>query len=281
MNKPKMSYSRVSVFKRCPLKYRMRYLDGLSVAPSQDPYDALYLGRAIHKAIESGPDAGVEAYRDNFYITSDIIEALSCQVAYWGEHIWDYLPDGGQHEIELKCMMKNGCEFIGYADYVVGDSLFDFKVTNYPASFSPTQLFLYKHFWDELHPDQPIKHLYYVFIPKVLIRKRKGESSEQFRQRMIDEVAKKCPVVQEIRNWDEITIQHEVDCFYHDTSFIMGAHEGTVPCVIPEYTKQCERFCNYYELCCFNDQSEIENFDELSDDRKEFYLSRPLPAPLF
>lgn len=261
---PKMSYSRVTTWLRCPYRYRLRYIDGLLPFPDRDPYNVLYLGNSIHKAIEAGPEAGVNDYNSNFMVATNITEAMSLQPQYWGEHIWDYIPEGGQHEVELSYTLPNGCEFTGFVDYIADGTIYDFKVTNNYLPYlddieKRKQLLLYLKVWNELHADAPIWRIAYVFIPKTMLRPRRTETDEQYLARMRDKVnSLKATVV--YVNWDENELNAVYSQFIHDSSQLREIHmspEGK--CYERDFRDNCERFCPYYDVCAFGAEDNISN----------------------
>ena len=261
---PKMSYSRVATWHQCPYKYRLRYIDGLVPFPSQDPYNALYLGNAIHKAIEAGPEAGIAAYNANFFIATNVTEAMSLQVSHWAEHIWGVIPEGGQHEVELSYVLPNGCLFTGFIDYIVGDTIYDFKVTNNGGVYlqdieKRKQLLLYLKIWNETHPDSPVRHIAYVFIPKTMLRPRRNETDEQYLARMRDKVSTLRATVAQV-DWDETELNRVYSQFIKDTSALREIHlEPTGKCYEREFVPNCERFCPYYDVCTTGADDNIMN----------------------
>lgn len=175
------SYSRVGCFVQCPRKYKYQYVDHLKTIPDQDPGNALYLGLALHKGIEMWDvQAGVEEYKSHYNIITDKHINWIMQLEYQLPKVLEMLPPGGEHEIEVKTD-----NFIGYVDYVVGDTIVDFKFSNNIKNYleSP-QLAIYKHFLSLVRPDIQINHLNFLFVPKVNIRQKKGETIIEFRERL-------------------------------------------------------------------------------------------------
>ena len=68
----KFSYSRVGCFANCPYQYKLRYLDKLRTIPEQNFDNALYLGTALHAALESGNvEDAIISYRSNYNVLTD------------------------------------------------------------------------------------------------------------------------------------------------------------------------------------------------------------------
>lgn len=174
------SYSRVECFNRCPYLYKLRYIDGLKTFPSDDPANPLIIGSTLHKAIESGLDEAREYYYNQYPIIGDahIHEFMKIEVLL--PKILEVLPKG-ESEIKLE-----DSEFVGFIDYLTEDSILDFKYSNNVGHYLESgQLSIYKHFYEKTHPGHTIDNLYFVFVPKTMIRQKKTEDLYQFRQRLL------------------------------------------------------------------------------------------------
>ena len=64
-------YSAVSTFEQCPYRYKLQYIDGLKTIPSDDPANALVIGTALHKAIETDIDTAIQEYFNSYNIITD------------------------------------------------------------------------------------------------------------------------------------------------------------------------------------------------------------------
>lgn len=183
----RFSYSRVGCYGNCPFQYKLKYLDGLKTIPEQNPDNALYLGLAVHKGIETGSvEEGIKEYKSHFNILSDEHYNWIQQLEYQIPRVINLLPEGGEHELEIKTD-----EFIGFIDYVCGDTLYDFKFSNNIDGYrNSPQLSIYKYYLEKVRPDIKINHLKYVFVPKILIRqKHKAKPPEtimEFRYRLLE-----------------------------------------------------------------------------------------------
>lgn len=179
------SYSRVSCYNTCPYQFKLRYLDGLKTYPSVDPANALYLGTALHTGIEKDYAAARENYISNFQIIDDLQINELIKLEHLILKAKALLPSG-EYELEVK-----DDEFVGFMDLLVKTSeghydLYDFKYSNNVDRYLESgQLHVYKHFYEKTHPGHTIDNLYFVFVPKTMIRQKKTEDLYQFRQRLL------------------------------------------------------------------------------------------------
>lgn len=181
MMKIRYSYSRLSTFAQCPYQYRLRYVDKLKTLPETNADNALYLGLAVHKGLETGSVAeAIAEYKSHYNILTDENINWITQLEYQIPRAIELLPTGGEHELEVT--LDN---FIGFIDYVCGDTLYDFKFSNNVDNYRKSpQLSLYKYFLEQVRPDLKINHLKYIMIPKINIRQKKNETVLEFRQRL-------------------------------------------------------------------------------------------------
>ena len=180
----RFSYSNVSTFGNCPYRWYLNYVKKLKTLPETNADNALWLGLGLHKGIECGVDAGIAEYKSHFNVMTDDNINWITQLEYQIPRVIEMLPKGGEHELEIKTD-----EFVGYIDYVCGDTLFDFKFSNNIDSYTKSpQLSIYKHYLELVRPDIKINHLKYVFVPKISIRqKHKAKPPEtlmEFRTRL-------------------------------------------------------------------------------------------------
>lgn len=237
----RFSYSKVDCFKNCPMKYKYRYIDGLKTIPDQNSDNALYLGSGIHKGIETTVKEGVAEYQNHFYVLTDEIINWSLQLEYWVPKVKELLPENGQHELEIKTE-----DYIGFIDYVVTDTIYDFKFTtekNQSNYLKSSQLSIYKYYYEQTNPKIHINHLKYIFIPKVAIRQKKSETIHQFRERLYESMDKlKIQVVE---------VPYDLESITH---FRNKCNEIETTTEYPKkYNQLCGRFCEYYRYCMFNE----------------------------
>ena len=49
----KLGYSAVNTFEKCPYQYKLRYIDEVEMLDEYEPTDALKIGTALHRGIET------------------------------------------------------------------------------------------------------------------------------------------------------------------------------------------------------------------------------------
>ena len=242
----KFSYSRVSSFGQCPYKWKLRYIDKLKTIPSTDADNALYLGLALHKGIEEGVEAGLEEYKSHYNILTDDNINYLMQLEYQIPKVIELLPEGGEHELEL-----NTDEFIGFIDYVHGDTLYDFKfsnnVDNYLAS---PQLSIYKYYLEQIRPDIKINHLKYIFVPKINIRQKHKakppETLNEFRMRLREHLEASEIKVEEVPYCSESISQFKECC-----QLLKG---------VKDFPKNPTRLCNWCEYQAYCESNGEEDW---------------------
>lgn len=241
----RFSYSNISTFSQCPYKWLLHYRQKLKTIPDTDAGNALWLGLGLHKGIECGVEAGVAEYKSHFNIITDEHINWITQLEYQIPRVINLLPKGGEHELEIKTD-----EFIGYVDYVCGDTLYDFKFSNNIDSYleSP-QLSIYKHYLELVRPDIKINHLKYVFVPKIQIRQKfKAKPQEtiiEFRNRLLEHLqASEIKIIEVPYSGDSIT-QFNQCC----------QHLKTVDKFPKNPTRLCN-WCNYQKYCESNGQED-------------------------
>ncbi len=238
MNVTKFSYSNVSTFGTCPYKWYLNYIEHLKTIPETNPDNALWLGLGLHKGIECGVEAGITEYKSHFNMLTDSHINWIMQLEYQIPRVIELLPEGGEHELEIKFG-----DFIGYADYVCGDTLYDFKFSNNIDNYlNSPQLSIYKYHLEKVRPDIKINHLKYVFVPKIQIRQKlkakPPETIQEFRMRLQEHLdASEIKIVEVEYDSSSITDFQEA-CQYLNTC--------------KEFPKTPSKLCNWcqYKLYC-------------------------------
>ena len=229
------SYSNISIFSQCPYRWKLQYVDRLKTIPDTAPDNALWLGLGLHKGVEEwSVQAGLDEYKSHYNILTDQNINWMIQLEYQLTKFLDILPKGGEHEIEIS--LPN---FVGYVDYVCGDTMFDFKLSNNIDNYlkSP-QLSLYRHYLSLVRPDIKIEHTKFCFVPKVSIRQKKDETLFDFRQRLNEHLeASEIKIVEVPYSEDSVT-QFESACQTLD-------HVENFP---KNETRLCS-WCQYEPLC--------------------------------
>ena len=201
-------YSAVSTFEQCPYQYKLRYIDHLQTLPSDDPANALIIGTALHKAIETDIDTAIQEYFDSYPIIDDLHINEEIKLRYLIPKVKEILPQG-IHEVQVI-----DTNFMGTLDLLVPVSdtefdLYDFKYSNnWMRYMDSRQLHLYKYYYEKTHPDKKIRNMYFIFVPKVAIRQKKTEDLFQFRQRLLKELDKVEPTPRPIQYDPQKVIDH-------------------------------------------------------------------------
>lgn len=193
-----LSYSRVDSYKTCPYKWKLHYIDQLETIDKCDPQDALKLGTCVHESIETNIDDAVHKYMMSYPIIDDKHINEEIKIRGLIPKVLDILPEGGQFEVELSCD-----DFKGFIDYLVPVSddefdIYDFKYSNNIDRYvKSAQLHVYKYFAEKLL-NIKIRNLYFLFVPKTMIRQKKTEDLFQFRERLISTIADMRPEIRQI-----------------------------------------------------------------------------------
>lgn len=230
-------YSAVSTFEQCPYQYKCRYLDGLEVLPSDDPANALIIGTALHKAIETDIDTAISEYFASYPIITDLHIDEEIKLRYLIPMVKEILPEG-THEVQVI-----DSNFIGTLDLLVPVNdkefdLYDFKYSNnWMRYMDSRQLHLYKYYFEKTSGKR-IRNMDFVFVPKVQIRQKKTETIFDFRQRLIKELGKVQPRMEQVHYDPQKVIDH-----LELTQQIMQCQE------FPKNpTKLCS-WCDYKNFC--------------------------------
>ena len=254
-----MSYSRVSGFEQCPFKWKLHYLDNLETIDKCDPADALKLGTALHEGIETDVKTAIEKYFMSYPIIDDKHENEAIKLRRLIPKVKNILPPGGEFEVELNCD-----DFKGFIDYLVpvedDDELID-PVLGIPVEIGPRefdiydfkysnnvnryleggQLHVYKYFAEKLL-NIKIRNLYFVFVPKTMIRQKKTEDLFQFRQRLEETLSTMEPTIERVE-YDP----NKVIDFLISTKHVVESQE---------YEKRPSRLCDWCEYQSYCEKGE-------------------------
>ena len=240
----RFSYSNISTFSQCPYRWYLQYKERLKTLPECNADNPLWLGLGLHKGIECGTEAGIEEYKSHFNILTDEHINWITQLEYQIPRVIELLPEGGEHELKIKTD-----EFVGYIDYVCGDTLYDFKFSNNIDNYlTSPQLSIYKHYLELVRPDIKINHLKYVFVPKIQIRQKfkskPPETIVEFRKRL-----------QEHLEASEIKI---IDVSYDEESITQFQQCCQLLKTVDKFPKNPTRLCNWcpYKKYCESNGSE-------------------------
>ena len=233
-------HSAVSTFEQCPFKYKCQYIDHLTPLPTDDAANALVIGTALHRAIETDIDTAINEYFNSYPIIDDLHINEEIKLRYLVPKVKEHLPEG-IHEVQVV-----DTNFIGTLDLLVpvGDDefdLYDFKYIsqkNQDKYMESRQLHIYKYYFEKCNPGKKIRNMYFVFVPKVQIRQKKTETLLQFRQRLMDELEQVQVTPSPIEYDPQKVIDH-----LELTQAIMTCED------FPKHpTKLCD-WCDYKDYC--------------------------------
>lgn len=228
-----MSYSRVSSFEQCPFKWKLRYIDELGTIDKCDPTDALKLGTALHEGIETDVETAIKNYFMSYPLITDAHENEAMKLRALIPKAKELLPPGGEFERLLECE-----DFKGFIDYLVpvdGDAfdIYDFKYSNNIDRYLESeQLHVYKYFAEKLL-EIKIRNLYFLFVPKTMIRQKKTEELFQFRQRLAETLETMAPRVERVEYDPNKVIE-----FLTSTKHVIECQD---------YEKRPSRLCDWCE----------------------------------
>ena len=235
-----VSYSRISTFKTCPYQYHLRYNEKLKTIFDCDSQSPLILGHALHTGIEKTVEDAIEEYYSAYPLVTDLHVDEAIKLEYLIPKVKDILPDG-EHEVKIE-----NEDFVGYIDLlapVESDEydLYDFKYSNNVDKYMESgQLHLYKYFFELLNPSKRIRNLYFVFVPKVQIKRKyknktnkRDETDAEFRRRIIQELDKKEIIIRRV----DYDLKKVIE-FLTDTKHVVEAKD---------FEKTPSRLCNWCE----------------------------------
>lgn len=246
----RFSFSGAECFDSCPYKFKLRYVDNLDVIPTDDPQNPLRLGTAIHTGAEKDLQTAVHDFLMSYPVIDDRHITEVIKMEHWIPKLKELLPEG-LHEVKFK-----NAVFTGIADLLVpvheGQDpvlpertvqwfdLYDFKYSNNIDHYMESrQLHVYKHYLEKTKGIF-IRKMFFVFIPKVMIKQKKTETIDQFRIRLKSELEQK-----EIQIKEVIFDQSKVDDF-HESCMHIGLTQDfkknrSYLCDWCEYQDYCEK----------------------------------------
>lgn len=242
-----VSYSRVGTFLSCPYKWKLSYKDGWTTLPTDDPQSPLVLGHALHTGIEKDVRTAIREYFFAYPCIDDrhINEAIKLENLI--PKVKDIIP-AGHHEVKLECE-----DFIGFIDLLVPVDedtfdIYDFKYSNNVTHYMESgQLHVYKYFFERLNPGKRIRNLYFLFIPKTMIRQKKTEDLYQFRERLLDTLSTMYPELRQVQYEPNKVME-----FLLDTKRMVEcdnfAKNPTRLCDWCDYKDYCEKGIDYFML---------------------------------
>lgn len=277
MNHSKFGYSAVSTFEQCPCRYKYTWIDKLKTIHSDDPANALIIGTALHRGIETDVDTAIQEYFNSYSVIGDQHIDEEIKLRYLIPRVKEMLPDG-IHEVQVvdtnfmgtldllvpvdltledrdeicsNCRHNEKCNNCQSGQCHLGKyngfyDLYDFKYTNNWMRYTDSrQLHLYKYYFEKVNPGKRIRDMYFVFVPKVQIRQKKTETLFDFRQRLLRELDK---------------IQITLSNIDYDPQKVID-HLELTQCIM-----QCQNFKkNPTKLCDWCDYKKYCNEGDLTD----------------
>ena len=162
-----------------------------------EPSNALTNGLALHKGMEEDVDTAIKEFLNSYPVITDELENEVIKLKHWIPIVKEKVPEG-IHELKIETE-----DFLGFIDLLVKVDdgvydLYDYKYSNNIDSYMKSgQLHIYKDYVEEIYKIK-IRKLFFVFIPKVMIRQKKTEDLYQFRKRLESELAKKEVQIMEV-----------------------------------------------------------------------------------
>ena len=175
----------------------MHYLKGLTTLFDCNPQNPLTNGLALHKGMETDVDTAIKEFLSNYPVITDELENEVIKLRHWIPIVKSVIPEG-IHELKIETK-----DFIGFIDLLVKNEdgtydLYDYKYSNNIDHYMKSgQLHIYKDYVEEIYKVK-IRKMFFVFIPKVMIRQKKTEDLYQFRKRLQEELDKKQILVKEV-----------------------------------------------------------------------------------
>ena len=187
-------FSTAECFENCPARWNYRYKEGIETIESDDPANALKVGTALHKGIETDVDTAIHEYFMSYPVINDLHVNEQIKLEYWLPIVKKMLPEG-QHEVQMQSDFYEGtmdllvpCTKLDSELEQGQFDLYDFKYSNNVKHYMESrQLHVYKYFCEKIL-GKKIRKMFFVFVPKVNIKQKQTESLEQFRIRLRNEL---------------------------------------------------------------------------------------------
>lgn len=233
-------FSTAECYDNCPYKFELTYLQELKTIPSDDPQNPLILGTAIHKGMETDLQTAIQTYMNSYPIITDEHINEIIKMEHWIPRMKEVVPEGF-HEVTF-----SNSYYMGTADLLVPVEnpreetfdLYDYKYSNNQEHYMESrQLHVYKHYLEHINGIH-IRKMFFVFVPKVMIRQGHKENIQQFRHRLQDELNKVDVQIREV-----IFNQEKVDDFHHTCMKI--ATDSTMK---KNFTNLCD-WCEFKDFC--------------------------------
>lgn len=281
-----VSYSRISTHEKCPYQFKLHYVDKLETIFNCDPQSALILGHALHTGIEKDVKEAIKEYYSAYPIVKDAHVTEAMKLEYLIPKVKAALPKG-EHEIKIEtpdfvgyidlltpvnltleekdaicesCINCDSCGYVNsgqcpcykYEDYY---DLYDFKYSNNVTGYMESrQLHLYKYFFELINPGKRIRNLYFVFVPKCMLKQKyanktnkRDETIYEFRKRCMKDLESKEIQIKEVKYDPAKVIEYLIATKHciEDTEYIK---KPTRLCDWCEFQQYCEKGIDYMIL---------------------------------
>ncbi len=248
----RMHFSTAQCFEQCPARYDFRYRQGLEVLDNDDPANALKVGTCLHRGQETDMQTAIQEYMMSYPIITDEHVNEIIKLEHWIPRVKELLPEG-LHELNIQNEWYEGTMDLLVpvtkhdADLPHGQfDLYDFKYSNNIDHYMESnQLHVYKYFCEHI-TGKKIRKMFFVFVPKVKIKKGKTETTEDFRRRIQDELKDLDVEIREVIYDPEKVIQ-----FFETTVTIQNAKE------FPKNESYLCNWCEYQQYCQKGDNTMI------------------------
>ena len=200
----KIHFSSTDCFEQCPMKYYFRYIEHLKTLEAYEPDNALVLGTALHKGIETDTETAIHDYFFSYPVIDQAHINEAIKLEYWIPKVKELLPKG-LHEVN----MKNDW-YEGTMDLIVPCTkhdmnlkhgqfdLYDFKYSNNVSHYMESrQLHVYKYMFEKI-TGKKIRKQYFVFVPKVKLKQGFEEPDLEYRTKLYKELSSKKVEIKEV-----------------------------------------------------------------------------------
>ena len=251
------SHSRVNCYKQCPKLFEYKYIQKL--VPLGADSKALSMGKAFHVGIENNSsDAALDFMEKDEYFMSQESETDKVVVLAMVDAFLKKFPESKtwEHEVYLTDKLLDSSKEDDFQLYIDGLEKHD---DGYYIIELKTASMINDTYINKLEFNDQISRYYYFaekkgykilgikyyVVKKPLLRLKKDESIEQFRQRLVDRIMEDDSIYYTILTR---TPEQILDCI-EDTIYDIKAIENTT-----RYTKNlaacsCYGTCPYISLC--------------------------------
>lgn len=246
MEHSRFGYSAISDFKSCPFKYDLNWNQQMEMIPDDDPKNALFIGTALHKAIETDFETASKEYYDLFPVITDQHITEMMKVEIQAAKVKKMISNSSVlHETKIQYE-----DFIGTIDLLedVGGghfNMYDFKYSNNIGNYKDSpQLTIYKHFFEKRYPYCVIDRMFFIIVPKSNLKQLDGEDVLQYRRRLMSDLGD--PLIIESK-YSEAKLQE----------YFKTVEEIKQTKVFPKKQNQFCNWCKYKTYCQKGDKTMI------------------------